>query len=174
MYGNVCSCWGWGLCMARTRHSLSVHTQSETVPASDLAALPADCTSPAPVAYDVRLACIKIPDDEDWREEATVFLRDGIVNKKFMLNEEYPGYVTLTDPDNNADVGRTMLAAGYVTVEKRREKRLRTLVKDYLDSQEIARTNRRNMWEYGEVATNEDEAPEFGYRPPGNDKRGKK
>lgn len=63
-------------------------------------------------------------------------------NKRFYVNEEYPGFVTLVDPENNADVGRTMLAAGYVLVEKRREKGLRNLVKDYLDSQDIARTNR--------------------------------
>ena len=71
-----------------------------------------------------------------------MFLRDGIVNKRFLLNEEYPGFVTLVDPDNNADVGRTMLAAGYVLVENRRERFLKPLIKDYLESQDIARTNR--------------------------------
>lgn len=81
------------------------------------------------------------------------------------MNEEMPGLVTLIDPENNADVGRTMLAAGYVLVDKRREKKLRGLVKDYTESQEIARSNRRNMWQYGDFEG--DDAPDFGYRAPG-------
>lgn len=36
---------------------------SETVAPADLAALPADCVTPAPVVYDVRMACIKVPAD---------------------------------------------------------------------------------------------------------------
>ena len=45
-------------------------------------------------------------------------------------------------------------------VERRREKRLQSLVSDYCKAQESARKNRLNLWRYGDFT--EDDAPEFG------------
>ncbi|KNC80272.1 hypothetical protein SARC_07366 [Sphaeroforma arctica JP610] len=141
---------------------------SENVLPENIADLPSDFTAAKECARSVNLACIKVPADEDWVEEARLFMLEGILNRTYNMNVEYQedgkDYVTLVDPEAQADVGKTMLAAGFVLVESRREPKLRKLITEYKTSLDHARENRRNIWQYGDFEG--EEALDFGYTAP--------
>ncbi|XP_041351228.1 staphylococcal nuclease domain-containing protein 1-like [Gigantopelta aegis] len=137
----------------------------ETMTSKDLAALPLCFRSLAPQATPYTLACILLPNDEDARQDALEALYNDILNKQLLLNVEYkgsPDHVTLADPDSKDDVGQALTAEGLVLVEQRKEKRLAKLVSDYSKAQDKAKSERRNIWCYGDFT--EDDAKEFGYQ----------
>eukprot|EP00123_Amoebidium_parasiticum_P022581 comp9044_c0_seq1/m.4227 comp9044_c0_seq1/g.4227 ORF comp9044_c0_seq1/g.4227 comp9044_c0_seq1/m.4227 type:complete len:894 (-) comp9044_c0_seq1:191-2872(-) len=140
---------------------------SDTVTGLDIAALPTEfglAVMPA-VAQEVHLACVQLPNDEEWQDEAAYFLRGGILNKQYQMNPEYTDngkqFVTLVDPSNKVDVGKTVITAGLAVVERRREFRLRALIADYTAAMDVARNDHRNIWEYGDFVA--EEAREFGF-----------
>lgn len=70
-----------------------------------------------------------------------------------LLNIESRGVlpeVTLVDSSNN-DVIQNLISDGLLMVQNRREKRLQKIVSDYRAAQEIAKKERRAIWEYGDV-----------------------
>eukprot|EP00124_Ichthyophonus_hoferi_P001257 Ihof_evm5s61 gene=Ihof_evmTU5s61 len=94
------------------------------------------------VAREVNLACIELPEDADWQQEAIYFLKEGVMNKRFFMNPEYSEEgkqaVTIMTPETQVDLGKTLLAAGLATVQKRKEFRLKSLLKEYNAAQELA------------------------------------
>lgn len=91
-----------------------------------------------------RLSALALQDDQ--RQEAVDVLYHDIMNKQLKLNTEYRGAlvecVTLQYQDSNEDVGRALVADGLVQVDARKEKRLASLVSDYVSAQETAKSER--------------------------------
>jgi len=138
----------------------------EVVKAAKLAHLPPEFVSVAPQAKPYSLACIKLPNTEDndvIGDLTNAFLNEAI-DKEFSLNVEYKAngedFVTLSNPETQADLARTLISLGVCLVERRREKKLAKLISDYTCAQEVARKSRKNLWRYGDFT--EDDAPEFG------------
>eukprot|EP01134_Creolimax_fragrantissima_P005771 CFRG5771T1 len=167
-------CWYRAVSKGKSADGKSLNVQfidygnTESVVLDGIAALPAKFSEAKECARCVNLACIKVPADEDWVDEARMFMMEGILNRSYNMNVEYQedgqDYVTLVDPEANADVGKTMLAAGFVLVENRREPKLRKLINEYNESLNHARQNRRNIWQYGDFEG--EEALDFGYTAP--------
>lgn len=136
-----------------------------TIPIANTAPLPSCFASEKPFAQEYALAFVRLPTDEDYREEAVQELRflssNGEVTLR--LNEEYRvsglTHVTLRNLDGE-DIGRNMVAEGRVFFSKRREIRFKELMEDYKTAEADARRGHKNMWEYGDVT--EDDAKEFG------------
>lgn len=136
----------------------------EIVAATKLAALPAQYASFAPQAKEYSLACIKAAADDEVLYDLTNAFGQEAVDKEFSLNVEYKlekqEFVSLTNPDTNADLAAKLIGDGWAMVEKRREKRLASMLTDYMKAQDAARKQRLNLWRYGDFT--EDDAPEFG------------
>lgn len=85
---------------------------------------------------------------EDAKLEAIDALYNDIINKQLLLNVEYKGsgfdHVTLVteDKENGGDIGKSLLAEGYVLIDYRREKRLVKLMNDYQKAQDKAKKER--------------------------------
>ncbi|XP_014664690.1 PREDICTED: LOW QUALITY PROTEIN: staphylococcal nuclease domain-containing protein 1-like [Priapulus caudatus] len=137
----------------------------ENVPSSCLAPLPAQYKTLAPQAHEYGLACVTVPADADARADAREAFAEDAANHQFCLNTEYKvgnlEYVTLLRVDTDEDVAITLLDEGLVYVEPRREKRLQKLLTQYNKSQQEAKTQRINLWRYGDIT--EDDAKEFGF-----------
>lgn len=58
------------------------------------------------------------------------------------------------------DLGRLLLAQGFLMVDNRKEKRMQSLLIDYRNAQDEAKKKRLNLWRYGDAT--EDDAYEFG------------
>lgn len=132
----------------------------QTIPTSRLASLPPAFISDKPYANFYGLALVSLPPEEDDKVEgAKIFAQDAL-NRDLLLNVEYKyvldsllyaqmqmffidfihiqnfhrvngqPYATLTDPATSTDVGRALVADGILLVEKRREKKLKSLVSE--------------------------------------------
>jgi staphylococcal nuclease domain-containing protein 1 len=136
----------------------------EVVPSTKLAALPGQYASFAPQAKEYTLALVKAVSDEEVLYDLTNAFGQEAVNHEFSLNIEYKvekqEFVSLTNPETKADLASKLIADGWAMVDKRREKRLQSMIADYTKAQETARKNRLNLWRYGDFT--EDDAPEFG------------
>lgn len=137
----------------------------EQTTATSLATLPASFQTLAPQATEYCLACVALPPDEDFKNDAEDAFYDEIANRQLNLNVEYKNggleYVSLVNPETKEDVAQKLVSSGFLLAERRREKRLAKIVSDYMKAQEKAKTSRENMWRYGDFT--EDDAKEFGY-----------
>ena len=52
-------------------------------------------------------------------------------------------------------VGKHLVADGLALVEQRREARFKKLMNEYQDAEKTARSERRNMWRYGDFTGTE-------------------
>ncbi|ESO85752.1 hypothetical protein LOTGIDRAFT_235720 [Lottia gigantea] len=139
----------------------------ETVASSDVASIPSSYEAFSPQATEYSLACVAVPTDEDSKRDAVDAMFNEMANKQFSLNPEYkiagsPEYVSLQYPDSKEDVAQSLISQGYLLAEKRRERRLAKMVSDYFKAQDKAKSERRNLWRYGDFT--EDDAKEFGYK----------
>ncbi|XP_071115378.1 staphylococcal nuclease domain-containing protein 1-like [Haliotis cracherodii] len=135
----------------------------EVTSSTEMAALPGSYQSIPPQATEYILACVALPDDEDAKNEALDALYSDIINKQLMLNTEYkgpPDYVTLVT-EAKEDIALGLISKGFLLVEPRRERRLAKIVSDYTKAQEKAKSQRLNLWRYGDFT--QDDAKEFGY-----------
>ncbi|XP_067676667.1 staphylococcal nuclease domain-containing protein 1-like [Haliotis asinina] len=135
----------------------------EVTSSTEIAALPGSYQSIPPQAAEYILACVALPDDEDAKNEAMDALYSDIINKQLMLNIEYkgpPDYVTLVT-EAKEDIALGLISKGFLLVEPRRERRLAKIVSDYTKAQEKAKSQRLNLWRYGDFT--QDDAKEFGY-----------
>jgi staphylococcal nuclease domain-containing protein 1 len=132
---------------------------------------PALSRTPA-LATECHLACVKCPGvEEDFGEEAVVFFRELVWGKQLVAKVEYREgatlYVTLFDQANTADltINVAMLREGLGRVDTRTKKQqLGDLLAKLTLEEAVGKKERLNMWQYGDCY-DEDEAPEFGYRP---------
>eukprot|EP00731_Ephydatia_muelleri_P029856 Em0021g379a len=136
----------------------------QVLPAANLATLPSAFAGLPPQAKEYHLACVAPIDDEDWKDEANAAFSDDVMGKTAMLNVEYKvqkeEYASLNY--EGVDVAEKLVKEGLLRVEKRREKRLLSLVETYCKAEEQARRDRRGIWRYGDVTP--DDAKEFGYQ----------
>ncbi|KAI4803087.1 hypothetical protein KUCAC02_006644, partial [Chaenocephalus aceratus] len=90
----------------------------------------------------------------------------GHPKQQCLMNVEYSGancpHVTIQFGDTKDDVGLGLVKEGMVMVDVRKEKHLKKMVTEYLNSQESAKSARLNIWRYGDFRA--DDADEFGYR----------
>jgi len=135
------------------------------VEVSQCAALPSGFAADKPYAHEYAMACVQLPKDEEYKDEAIQVLKVDVENRPWNLNVEYRqgtvSYATLVDTSNDdGDVAKSLIRDGLLLLENRREKKLQKLVSEYREAQEIARKNHTNMWMYGDIT--EDDAKEFG------------
>ncbi|CAM2098826.1 unnamed protein product [Caretta caretta] len=139
----------------------------ETLPSTRLGTLPpAFSTRILPAqAIEYKFAFIQVPQDDDARADAVDSVVRDIQNTQCLLNVEHLGpscpQVTLQFADSKGDVGLGLVKEGLVMVEARKEKQFQKVITEYLNAQELAKTNRLNLWRYGDFRA--DDADEFGY-----------
>lgn len=136
----------------------------DVVSSTKLASLPSQFVSYPPQAKEYTLACVRVPKDEENVHELMQGFAKEAINREFSLNTEYKfnnqDFVTLSNPETKQDIASVLISSGVLMVEKRREKRLQKLLKDYNTAQDKARKSRLCLWRYGDFT--EDDAPEFG------------
>lgn len=134
------------------------------MPTNRLAALPAGFTSDRPYATEYALALVQLPSDNEDKEEALRIFAEDVLNRTVKLNVELkpatgPALATVHDPATNVDIGKQLVADGYVLAEKRRERKLKDLVEQYRAAQQAALAAHLVIWKYGDIT--QDDAPEF-------------
>uniref|UniRef100_A0A1W7R9I0 Staphylococcal nuclease domain-containing protein 1 n=1 Tax=Hadrurus spadix TaxID=141984 RepID=A0A1W7R9I0_9SCOR len=139
----------------------------EVTDSSKLATLPSTFQSFPHAATHYGLACIKLPKDAEVLYDAReALMEDTQNNKELLLNVEYRNsgleYVTLLSAEDKEDIVKSLIAEGLLLVDERREKRLQKIISEYKAEEQIARSNRRNIWRYGDF--DDDDAAEFGYK----------
>lgn len=136
----------------------------ETVPVSNLAALPPAFISDKPYATEYALALVQLPTDNEDRDEALREFAADVLNRHTLLNVELkpatgPALATIHNMQTKVDIGKQLVADGLVMVEKRRERKLRELLDAYRESQKAALGAHLAIWKYGDIT--QDDAPEF-------------
>ncbi|XP_001635744.2 staphylococcal nuclease domain-containing protein 1 [Nematostella vectensis] len=136
----------------------------EVLPVTRLCPLPSAFIAFPNQAKEFTLAFVELPKDPDQAEDAMEELQKRVLNRQFLLNVEYKNggqeFVSVMT-EGGDDVGKSLVADGFVLVEKRKEKRLQKMMEEYRKAQDTARTTRLNLWRYGDFT--EDDAREFGY-----------
>ncbi|XP_067951454.1 staphylococcal nuclease domain-containing protein 1-like [Watersipora subatra] len=140
----------------------------ETVSFLKTAPLPGAFITLAPQAKEYRLAFVQLPDDEDYVTDALTELYHNIYNRTLSMNVEIRGtpndLVSLYfNEDGTGDVALKLIEEGFLLAENRREKRFQKLLSEYKAAQNIAKSNRVNLWRYGDIT--QDDAKEFGITP---------
>jgi endonuclease YncB( thermonuclease family) len=111
-----------------------------------------------------------LSNDEDDNEIAADYLRKlALAGGEFSINIEYTlanvNYVTLVEVETKYDIGKRMVAEGYVRVDRsRRERRFQKLMTEYFKVLQLAKQSHKNIWKYGD--NEDDEANEFGAPKP--------
>lgn len=136
----------------------------EVVPVSRLAALPHAYTSERPYATEYALALIKLPSDNEDKEEALRAFAEDALNRNVQLNVELrpatgPPLATLHAPSTNIDIGKQLVSDGLVLVEQRNDRKLKELLEQYRAAQQEALAAHLAIWKYGDIT--QDDAPEF-------------
>ncbi|XP_038049256.1 staphylococcal nuclease domain-containing protein 1-like [Patiria miniata] len=139
---------------------------SDVVTAANIGAMPPGYHTQQPQAHHFYLACVMLPKDEEFKQDALEAVKRNILNNTFLCNTEYrvgtTEYVTLLTPEPEDDVGKALVSEGFLLAEQRREKRLQKMVAEYAQAQQSALKAHLNLWRYGDIT--EDDAREFGYQ----------
>jgi len=94
---------------------------------------------------------------EDAKADAMDAFYNDIINKELLLNVEYKvlgcEYVTLMYLNTKDDLAQSLISAGWVLAERRREKRLSKMVTDYQKAQEKAKSARVSFHNYIKLYT---------------------
>ena len=126
------------------------------MPFTRLAALPSQFSSEKPYATEYTLALVTLPADNEDKEEALRAFIEDVLNRKVQLNVELkvptgPNLATLHDPATNVDIGKQLVSDGLALAEKRRERKLKELVDQYLAAQKTASAAHLAIWKYGDI-----------------------
>ncbi|XP_060519354.1 staphylococcal nuclease domain-containing protein 1 [Cylas formicarius] len=137
----------------------------EVLPTARLASLPAAYTADKPFASEYVMPYVSLPKDEEFRELAIKFLKADTSDKLY-LNLEYknqgapPAASLHKDTSGASDIFRSLIADGFLMVDKVKSRRQNKLLEDYRQAQDQAKKEHLNIWEYGDIT--EDDAKEFG------------
>ncbi|XP_008245697.1 PREDICTED: staphylococcal nuclease domain-containing protein 1-like [Prunus mume] len=151
----------------------------EVVPYSELRPLDSSVSSAPGLAQLCSLAYVKVPSlEEDFGQEAAEYLSEHTLNSEFraMVEErDLSGgkvkgqgtgpvlVVTLVAVDAEISVNAAMLQEGLARLEKQKKretKERKTAIENLEKFQEEARADRRGMWRYGDIQSDdEDIAP---------------
>ncbi|KRY53537.1 Nuclease domain-containing protein [Trichinella britovi] len=130
----------------------------ETRKQNELASLPAGFASRPPGARECAFALLKLPDDADYCTAAVKHFYKEVNGEQCLMNMEYRlggvEYVTLLRADQS-DIGKSLIRNGYCLVEQRRDRKMQLQLADYLQAQESAKSERLNIWQYGDFTGNE-------------------
>ncbi|XP_076336232.1 staphylococcal nuclease domain-containing protein 1-like [Tachypleus tridentatus] len=136
----------------------------EVTDPTKLAVLPTIYQGLSPAAHEYGLACISMPEDSEYIEDARHALIQDTDNRALLLNVEYRvggiEYVTLYMSEDKEDILKNLISEGLLMVENRKEKKLQKVVTEYKSAEKTARWQRLNLWRYGDFT--EDDAKEFG------------
>ena len=144
----------------------------EQTQSTKLAHLPAGFEALPAQAHEYSLALVAVSPDEDDVEVCVDYFKQLVFadsDAEFSVNTEFKSgtvdCVCLYDSNKN-DVGKKLVAEGYVSVEKgRRERRLQKMLAEYRKALDSAKQAHKNMWRYGDKE--QDDAAEFGLNPVG-------
>jgi len=137
----------------------------ETRKAAHCAQLPGISGASAPAyAKEYALACVNLPSDEEYSQDAIHAFKADTAEGRFLMNVEYKvgslEHVTLADETSKEDVCERLVKDGLFLVDNRKERRLQKLVQNYKAAETEAKKNHNNIWRYGDIT--EDDAREFG------------
>ncbi|CAB4310792.1 unnamed protein product [Prunus armeniaca] len=151
----------------------------EVVPYSELRPLDPSVSSAPGLAQLCSLAYVKVPSlEEDFGQEAAEYLSEHTLNSEFRAMVEEKDLsggkvkgqgtgpvlvVTLVAVDAEISVNAAMLQEGLARLEKQKKretKERKTAIENLEKFQEEARADRRGMWRYGDIQSDdEDIAP---------------
>lgn len=133
----------------------------ETVPIADICQLPSEFSLSAfpPFCHEYALAFVKLPTRDDLRQDANGYFAQEILNKSFDMNIEYKiggssSAVSLHAADE-VDVGLSLVKAGKLLTSTRKEPKFRAIMDKYHAAEIQAKTNRLNIWCYGDITEDE-------------------
>lgn len=110
----------------------------------------------------MRRICLFLQDH--YKEDVVQELLRELADRNLRINVEYHehnmAYVSITDPETSEDCIKTCIAKGLFYAQKRREKKLHSLIDEYFEAQNEAQKKRLLIWEYGDAR--DDDAKEFG------------
>ena len=105
------------------------------------------------ICYGQQTKPICVVFQEDARLDVIDSLVNDVLNQQLQLNVEYRtgtvDYVSLQHTDTKDDVTEGLVSAGLVTVEARKEKRLKKLVANLIEKQNAAKGSRVGRWRRG-------------------------
>jgi len=121
-----------------------------------------------PQAHEYEIAYVRLPPDEDDREEAKAALLDEIANDECLSKVEYrqnnAEYVSLYRASTKENVVKHVAEQGLIVIGQTRSGRpIRptALYDDLQQAQAKAKSARLGLWQYSDQI--EDDATEFGY-----------
>ncbi|CAD6237210.1 GSCOCG00002195001-RA-CDS [Cotesia congregata] len=131
----------------------------EVVNVTQVAPLPAEFSGEKPYAHEFVAAYVALPKDVDDQKAAITAFQEDIENKTLLLSVVYKSSsgvlaATLVDPVTSEDIVKALVKDGYLLVN--REKRV-YVKPEYLDAQSEAKKAHRNIWQYGDITTDDNE-----------------
>ncbi|KAK6026184.1 tudor domain protein [Ostertagia ostertagi] len=134
----------------------------ETVPAPSLAQLPPGFASFPPGAKEYGLALVAIPNDkeyglqcEDALQQLLFSVPTAEINVEYKVGSTEYCQVMIECAGKKLDVGKALIEDGFALVEKRKEKRLQSMLSEYEQAEQKARRERKNIWEFGDFTGND-------------------
>nr|BAN21254.1 ebna2 binding protein P100 [Riptortus pedestris] len=128
-----------------------------------------DINTDKPYANHYTLAFVSLPKELEDIKAAEFEFKESVVDRTLLLNVEYDisgvRHATLLVPETEKDkekldIGKSLVADGFLLVSKRREKRFEKIMIDYMAAQEEAKKKHLGIWQYGDIR--EDDDKEFG------------
>lgn len=116
-----------------------------------------------PQAVDAILSLLQFPTNKDYLSDAVAFINDITMGRELVANVDYTGpdnvlYVTLFDAKNSLkptdSLNSEIIAEGHAMVPTKLrpwEKSFGDVLKSYKVHQEQAISDRRGLWEYGDL-----------------------
>jgi len=128
---------------------------TETLPASRLRVLPAEHKDLPAQAHEAQLAYVKTPPlDEEYGQDAAMFLRDMVLGKTLLAHVEYRDnaklFLSLGDRDTQVMVNRAIVREGLARVENVRSRHVQPLIEKLREEEDKARADHSFIWEYGD------------------------
>jgi staphylococcal nuclease domain-containing protein 1 len=136
----------------------------DTLPADKVRPLPAELTKLPALAHHATLAGIAAPKGEDYRDAAALAFNDAVWGQELQAKVELVGFdkllhLTLTHDSSPVSINKQLLRDGNARVVSRAAAAsIRQLLPELLEHQEFAKQNHYNIWEYGDVSDDEDDA----------------
>ncbi|ETN74249.1 nuclease-like protein [Necator americanus] len=134
----------------------------EAVPASSLAQLPPGFAHIPAGAKEYGIALVAIPNDkeyglqcEDALQQLLFSVPTAEINVEYKIGSTEYCQVMIECAGKKVDVGKALIEDGFALVEKRKEKRLQSMLSDYEHAEQKARRERKNIWEFGDFTGND-------------------
>lgn len=124
--------------------------------------LPEELIGIKPLAVSCALACCKAP-GKDYAQDAALALNDyvwdrDVIGKIECVDKSKKTHLTLwNDRENPVSINQALLQNGWCRIQERPPRSLIKMAESLEKDQQIAISNKVNIWEYGEVSDDEDE-----------------